>query len=258
MLLLDWRWALTFMFGERNWSAALLRGGLILLLLPPFGWHVAMGYRRAVGMAALTGMRPLLPPLGLNCFSLFAGGFAASTVIAVYSMPSLVLFWIAGIHTASDLSQLVLPAIVFFAGVLALPPLAIPLLPPIYLHLFPDLSPSPEALAGCGLLFSATVFLLPAAFLNISRTGLVRSAYRIDRAALFIMRNPRLYCEAWALSLVATAVAILLGPFCPWGLFWSYLAILSAFNQALAISGRGGAPRSLLNSALVGRGQGTA
>ncbi len=251
MLQLEWRRAFTFMFGERHWRSALLRGGLLLLLAPPFGWHVAMGYRRAVGLAAREGAQPLLPPLGSNCLRLFWDGWMASLVIVTYSSPALLLFWLPGIHTMSALSQSVLPAILLLTGIIVLPPLAIPLLPPLCLRLFPFLTPSPAALAGCGVLLMAAVFVLPAAFLNVSITGSIRSACRIDRAVLFITRNPRLYLEAWAISLAATAAAFLSGPFCPWGLFWSYLAILSAFNQALVKSDGDEVPPPLRNSILV-------
>jgi len=46
--------------------------------------------------------------------------------------------------------------------------------------------------------------------------------------------QPRLYLEAWIASLAVTAVALGLGPFAPWGLFWSYIVILHLFVEILA------------------------
>ena len=239
------------MFAEQPWRSAVFRGGLLLLFLPPFGWQIAMGYRRAVGMSASEGCAELLPPLKGHYLSYYRGGFEASLVIIAYCSPSLILFWLAGLPGMESLAELILPAICFWAAVFVFPPLAIPLLPPAYMRLFPVLSPSPQALMMCSGLLLISVLLLPAAFINVSRTGSIRSAYRIDQSIRFILQNFRLYCEAWCISIAATAVAFCLGPLCPWGLFWSYLAILSAFNQALANSRGCHVPPHIKTSRLV-------
>jgi hypothetical protein len=211
--------------------------------------HVAT--RLAVGLSARDGVVPLLPPLSWKSAPFVKSALTSALVIIAYSSPSLVGFWLMGIPSLSALPHFILPILAFFAAVLVLPPVAIPLLPLLYLRLFPDLVLSPTALIGCSVWLMVAVFVLPAAFINVSVSGTIRSAYRLDRAMLFIIRYPRLYLEAWAISITATAVAFLLGAACPWGLFWSYLVILSAFNQALVKSGRGDLPLPLPRSSLV-------
>jgi hypothetical protein len=59
------------------------------------------------------------------------------------------------------------------------------------------------------------------------------AALHVSTAARFAVANARWYCEAWALSLCVSAVAVLAVPLMPWLLFWSYLVILHAFLQVL-------------------------
>ena len=105
-----------------------------------------------------------------------------------------------------------------------------------------------------GLVFLATAFVLPAAFLQVSLRGRYRDACRLGRALGFIARHPRLYLEAWSLSLAATALALASGPLAPWGIFWSYLAIVHAFNEALARSGEPGVREVFRDSRLLPTG----
>lgn len=84
-------------------------------------------------------------------------------------------------------------------------------------------------------------------------TGQFRSAFRLPAVARFVAGHPGLYCEAWILSLVASAVGVALGPLAPWGLFWSYLVILHAFTEAFLRSGRDDAVAAFAASPLLAR-----
>ncbi len=81
--------------------------------------------------------------------------------------------------------------------------------------------------------FALTVFILPATFLQVSVTRRFASALNLGRTIGLIRRAPRLYCEAWLVSIMATALALVAVPLLPWTIPWSYLVIGFAFNEAL-------------------------
>lgn len=242
-----------FMRGQPHWRQALLVGGLLILLVPPVGWYVAMGYRRAVAAAARADGTPLLPPIGRNLGSLLASGIATTAVILAYTALPIALFWLACAPLHKPGIEIAAFLIAVAASIVAFPPLAIPLLPVAHLAANPDHQPPPIVIGVVVVLMAVAVFILPAAFLSISVTGRVRAAFAASTAVRFIIRNPLVYLEAWSISLLATGVAVLTLPLLPWGLFWSYLAILSAFNQALAVSGATNLPRGICRSELVCR-----
>ena len=233
---LDWRHAFTFMRGQPHWRQALLVGGLLMLLVPPVGWYVAMGYRRAVAAAARADITPLLPPIGHNFGSLLASGIATTAVILAYTALPIAIFWLASTPWHRSAAEIASFLVTVVASIVAFPPLAIPFLPVAHLAASPEQPPQPVFIGTALVLMAVAVFILPAAFLSISVTGRVRAAFAAPTAVRFIVRNPGLYLEAWCISLAATGIAVLSLPLLPWGLFWSYLAILSAFNQALAAS----------------------
>jgi hypothetical protein len=92
---------------------------------------------------------------------------------------------------------------------------------------------------GVLLILSLTpIALLPAAFLQVARHRRFRAAFNVLAAIRFVATVPRLYVEAWLVSLAASAVAVLIVPLMPWLLFWSYLVISHVFLQALAGASR--------------------
>ena len=169
---LDWKAAFAYPFRDPDWKPKLFVGGLLMLLCPPVGWTMALGYRRAVGIRLRAGMTPPLP------------------------------------------------------------------LPPLYSYLFPWVNLTPLEIAVLVIVFVATAFVLPAAFVQVSVTGRYRSAFRVPHVARFITGHPIVYGEAWLLSLTASAIGVAMGPLAPWGLFWSYIVILHAFMEAFLRSGR--------------------
>jgi hypothetical protein len=250
---LGWGPAFLFMACEPGWRRKLLIGGALLLACPPLGWPMALGYRREVALRLVRGHEPALPGWGGAWRAFLADGLGAAGVILAYYVPFLGAFWALALDGPSVALQHPGEVLLFFPAVVLLIPLGLPLLPLIYASSFPWVRLSrPEAVA-LGLLFSTTAFVLPAAFLQVSLRGRYRHALRPGRALGFIARHPRLYLEAWTLSLAATALALASGPLAPWGVFWSYLVIVHAFNEALARSTAPGVREAFRDSRLLSR-----
>ena len=98
---------------------------------------------------------------------------------------------------------------------------------------YPWISFSFVELSVLGVLFVGAFFILPASFVQVGLYGTFRAGFKARSAWRFVLDQPRLYLEAWVASLVVSAIAISLGPFMPWALFWSYLVILHLFVEAL-------------------------
>jgi hypothetical protein len=254
---LRWSAALGFPFQDPGWKRKLFIGGLLMLLCPPVGWTMALGYRRAVGIRLRAGMTPPLPEWSGCWWSHYKGGIGAVSVILGYYVPFMLLYAsLAFEPSLVGLRQLL--AIVAFFGLIALfPPLFLPVLPPLYSYLFPWVNLTTPEIAVLVIVFVVTAFALPAAFVQVSVTGRYRSAFRVPHVARFITGHPIVYGEAWLLSLTASAIGVAMGPLAPWGLFWSYIVILHAFTEAFVRSGREDVIAAFSASPLLAHVEGT-
>lgn len=234
--LLDWFDALSYMTRQPGWRRTLLVGGIFILIAPPIGWVMALGFRSLTGEHLTRGVTPPLPPWRGNLDDIFIRGAKSSGVILGYLGPTLLLFMALG---AGDVRTAVVHAREIVSALLAtvlFPPVAIPALPVVAALRWPwfSLAPGEIALLCAGALF--TIVLLPAGFLRVAATGRYAAAFEVGFAFRFAVRNIRPYVEAWILSLVVSAVAVAIVPLMPWLLFWSYLVILHAFLQVLWLS----------------------
>src|SRR5262245_17020544 len=222
------------MFRDVRWRRKLFIGGLVLLLFPPIGWPIALGYRKEVAFRLIGGAAPALPEWKDSWGRFLKDGLAAAGVILVYYLPFLVLFWFLALDDVAVAARHLREIAFFLIAVPLLIPIGLPLLPPLYWLLFPWVRLSFSEMLLVGAVFWSTTFIMPAAFLQVSLTGRFMPAFRLSRIVRFIRETPRAYVEAWAASIVATALAFVSGPLAPWGIFWSYLVIVHAFNQALS------------------------
>jgi hypothetical protein len=235
---LDWKAAFAYPFRDPDWKPKLFVGGLLMLLCPPVGWTMALGYRRAVGIRLRAGMTPPLPEWSGSWWSHYKGGVGAVSVILGYYVPFMLLYASLAFEPSLVGVRQLLAIVAFFALIALFPPLFLPVLPPLYSYLFPWVNLTPLEIAVLVIVFVATAFVLPAAFVQVSVTGRYRSAFRVPHVARFIKGHPIVYGEAWLLSLTASAIGVAMGPLAPWGLFWSYIVILHAFMEAFLRSGR--------------------
>jgi hypothetical protein len=233
---LDWRSALTFMTRDPGWKRKLLIGGALFFPFPPLGWIMALGFRSLTGPRLVEGMMPVLPAWRGNLLLILRRGVIAVCVIIAHFSPFLILYWAFGLQSARDAAAHWREMAVFAAAIAAFPPLFLTTLPVVYAWQFSWLTFSMGEVAILGLLFVGAFFILPASFVQVGMYGNYAAAFRARSAWRFVLRNPRLYSEAWFISLVVSALAVFMGPFMPWGLFWSYLVILYVFLDALAHS----------------------
>ena len=250
---LGWKAALKFPFDDPQWAPKLFVGGLLMLICPPVGWATALGYRRAAGLRLRTGAKPPLPDWHGAWWSYFTGGVGAIGVILGYYLPFMALYtglaFEPSLRAAAHLPEIAL----FFALIAVFPPLFLPVLPLLYAYVFSWVQLTPVEIVELVVLFFATAFVLPAAFVQVSVTGKFRTAFRVLQVARFIVHHPGIYCEAWTLSLMVSAIGVGAGPLAPWVLFWSYLVILHAFAEAFLRSGRADVIAAFAASPLLAR-----
>jgi hypothetical protein len=231
---IDWRSAAVYVTREPAWKQRVGIGGLFMLAMPPLGWVLALGYRSLVGNRLVDGCSPILPPWRGNVGVTLRRGLASSGVILGYLSPFLVGYWLVGVRTAAVPLEHGRELATFAAAVVAFPPLAIPTLPVIYALRYEWLDFSLAEIALLVVVFVAAVLLLPAAFLQVARHRRFRAAFNVRAAVQLVASVPRLYVEAWIVSLAISALSVLIVPLTPWMLFWSYLVISHVFLQALA------------------------
>lgn len=204
-----------------------------MLLVPPAGWVLALGYRSIVGSRMLDRRSGLLPAWREQLPLIAGRGLLSSAVIVGYLTPFLTAFWLLGM-TGGDVAiahprELSL----FAAGVILFPPVGIPGLPLFYARSYDWLDFSIPDIVILVTLFLITIVIMPAVFLQVARRRSFAGAFRIHEAVLLVTRAPRHYFEAWIVALAVSAFAVLLVPLTPWLLFWSYLVITHVFLQVL-------------------------
>jgi hypothetical protein len=216
-----------------SWRRQLFFGGLLLLLLPPLGWPLALGYRKEVAFRLIEGTEPVLPDLIANLRACLLGGYAAAAVLLLYYLPFMVLFWVLGLDSKVDFFEHLSEIAAFFILIPFLIPLFLPLFPALYWYLFPWIHHSWIEILLLGIFFSGTAFVMPSVFLQVSLARSFKGAFRLTKALAFIRANLRTYLEAWIISLLATLPAFVILPLFFWLVFWSYLVIVYSFNEAL-------------------------
>lgn len=226
---LDWRAATTFVRLDPEWRAKIFRGGL-LLLFPPLGWPVALGYRKRLIERLATRAEPVLPSWETGVGAYWCEGMRALGVIFAYYAPVFVVY-AAKVH-AHGLPDLPWPQLAaFFAFFFLLTPFLLPSLVIASSAWAGGSAFSTVEVIGVLAYFALATFLIPAGFLQVSRSGRFRSAFRIGANLRFIARHFALYLEAWTFSSLIALAGHSCIPFSPWGVFWCYQSIVYAFNE---------------------------
>jgi hypothetical protein len=245
---IDWRAALRFVTHQPHWQRRVALGGLFMLVMPPVGWMFALGYRSLVGNRFVDGQHPFLPSWRGHFGLIARRGAASSGVILVYLAPFVVMYWLLGVRSWDLLLTHWREIGRFVAAVVIFPPVALPLLPPLYAARYEWLQFSPIEMALLIVLFFAPIAMLPAAFLQVAHHRRFGAAFNVRAAARLIARAPRAYVEGWIVSLAVSAAAVVILPLAPWLLFWSYLSISHVFLQVFAHASANGANIRVLSS----------
>jgi hypothetical protein len=219
-----------FMVADPHWRTKVRHGGNLLLFIPPLGWPMALGYRKELVGALRSGREPLLPEWEGRHRRLYIEGLKAMGVIFGYLSPLYLLF--LGVL----LSQRLFPTIEWLYGViffLCFPifsTLSFPIAVAFSTFYWPSGALSPVAACLFMLAFVLIIFFIPAAFLEVSKSGAYRSAFNIRSAYGTIRDNFRGYCTAWYRSSLMSIIGHFAVPFSPWGVVWCYLGIIYEFN----------------------------
>lgn len=226
---LDWRAAATFVCADPDWGTKIFRGGL-LLLFPPLGWPVALGYRKVLIGRLATRAEPVLPDWEGNVLRFWREGMQALGIIFLHYSPVFVLYVIkVARHGAPDLPWV--PWMAFFAFFLLLTPFLLPALVIASSEWAGGSAFRAGEVLGVLAYFALATFLIPAAFLQVSRTGRYLSAFHWRASLGLVVRHFRLYLEAWTFSCSIALVGHFCIPFSPWGVFWCYQSIVYSFNE---------------------------
>jgi hypothetical protein len=220
-----------FAFESPGCRSKYMLGGLWLLLCPPLGWYLALGFRTQVGYRLLDGSLPVLPDWSAWRGHL-ANGLRAGVVIQCFYLPYITAFWLCAWlgHPAEVLQHPGLAAF-FVTMVLLLPPVGVSLLPAIYAFLFPCFATSGWHTVLLTALFFLPTFILPSAFMQVLQARSFKAAFALGKVLTFVRQHPVEYFEAWLVSLLAVALALIMPILAPWGLFWTYPAITYAFQS---------------------------
>jgi hypothetical protein len=242
---------------DPRWRAKLFRGGL-LLCIPVVGWPAVLGYRARFVHHLFAPTPELLPDWREGFWGFVGEGLRAMAVIFGWLWPLYVVAaWLAlgrGFTPGAATAWLTLGFVLF----------------PIFATLsFPTMclllaGAEHHWLSGteCAVLVAAyalLVFLLPAGFLEVTRTNHYRSAFAIWRTLPFVLNQLGPYCKAWWYSGLMSLCGHFALPLAPWGIVWCYLAIVLLFNELLPglgeTPGEAWLPRALADPRFTDRGR---
>lgn len=224
-----------YVLGDPRWRRTLWIGGLVVVT-PLIGWHVVLGFRRAL-IARLCGGPDALPDWRGSTRGFLVDGLKASGVILAYLAPLHVLAFALAIGRGWD-PALTSPWIpLTFLSLPFLLPLSLPF---ALIVLARGGWITHGELATFVLAFVLIVYFVPAAFLQVSMTGRFRSAFAFWRVLAFLRRRGADYTRAWIASAPIAFAAHVAVPIAPWSIVWAYCSVMFLFNEVLVASGEHG------------------
>jgi hypothetical protein len=211
------------------------RAGLTMMI-PFIGWHMVLGYRLRLAARLMNGPDLLPSWEGRTAEFLFDGLKSTSVILAylspVYAVtfgvavargwePTLVSLWISAVFLA--LPFLLPTSLPCAIGILAW-------------HRYLG----PLEAAALLIAYASIVFVIPAAFLQVSLTGRYRSAFAVWRIGTFLRRQLNHYSRVWLVGAPIVVAGHGIVPFAPWTVFWMYCSVMYLFNEVLVADGEHG------------------
>ena len=217
------RSALTFMASQPNFKRSMFWGGVLMIIFPPAGWIIALGYRsilfnRLIDNEDRSTLK--LPEAAWDCIKI---GCKAVFVIYSYYLPFLALFLLLGATDSTALTAHWIEVVIYFLLI----PLFLPILmlgvPAYYLHNYDWLALGSIDYALLALVFAVTTFAMPGAFMQVGLYGRYRAAFCLRSVIAGIRANLRSYLVAWLFSGSILTLTVIAFPVFPWITFWAYL-----------------------------------
>jgi hypothetical protein len=220
---------------DPRWRRKIFVGGLVLMI-PIVGWPAVLGYRARFARNLFSETPAALPEWKGEFWGHVINGWRAMAVIfghlAVLYAALAAIVWQRGWRPDAAWAW----SLAFFIVIPGLSPLSFPIACIVLMY-------SAQHWLGVGeaaillALFSVLIFMIPAGFIEVSRTGTYRSAFAWWRTWPFVWRHARLYSSAWWHAGLQSAVGHFCIPFTPWGVVWCFLGILALFNEVLVEAG---------------------
>lgn len=217
-------WATRFMFLQPRFRKSLISGGLMMLLCPPLGWIVALGYRSILLNNFIDQKMDesdlQLPESWLHCLG---QGLKAVAVIYSYYVPVLSLFLWFGAGSASEVLRHPLQVSLLFCAIPLFLPVCMLAVPWWYWQSYDWLHF--DLIEGILLFiaFAVTTFIMPAAFMQVGLHGKYRAAYYLPQVFAGMKRVFSSYVASWCISVAVLTVTVLALPLFPFVTFWAYL-----------------------------------
>ncbi len=229
-------------YRDKKWLKQTLIGGIILLLCPPLGWILAMGYRRAFGQSYVTSVREdsdFVWPKWQNIGLIFVDGIKVWGVIGTYLLPSLIVGWGIILWRSGIGSEQCIAFGAFLIASIVLLPVGLPAsIVWLYKH-YDWFVLSTYEVVIVTLFFLCGIFLIPSGFVRVSCGDSFIDALPTKGNWKLVLEEPVAYCRAWIISLLCCLGVVFLGPLAPFGIFWSYQATAKIFaDVALAANGK--------------------
>lgn len=216
---------------DPHWRRRIWIGGLVLCL-PVIGWPAVLGYRAAFVRHLREDKGTVLPVWRGAFWQHVVVGSKAMGVVFAYLAPlyAALLALLLSRGWQPDAASLWLAA--FFVCLPVFSTLSLPIAC-LLAACGPAATLTAPEVAGFLLGYAALVFLIPAGFLEVSRTWRFRSAFAVHRTWPFVARHLRAYAAAWWHSGCMSLVGHLVLPLSPWGVVWCYLGIVTLFQEVL-------------------------
>ena len=224
--------AALFMVKDPQWVKPVRTLGWWILLCPPVGWLIALGYRKEVVLHfTRSNVGPL--PVWPGVYHLFCEGVKALGVISCYLAPVLILSW----HWGADQGwHDMVGGVTYGLWSLSLVPLTLPATPLFYMINCDNYMLSPIQGMTLFIISASSTFMIPAGFMRVALRGSFSDALYLPSVFTMLFNYWRPYLRAWWDSLRLSIAGLSMIVFAPWGIAWSYLGIVLCFNQILAQS----------------------
>jgi hypothetical protein len=220
---LNFRSAATFMAAQPGFRGSLFWGGALMLLCPPVGWIIALGYRSLLLNRLIDNHSITEPRLPRSAWSCFKNGLKAVGVIYAYYLPFLCLFLLLGAGSASALEAHIGQVAVYLAVIPVFLPVMMLGVPAYYLRHYDWIQLGAGDFVILAVIFLGTTFLMPGAFMQVGLHGTYRAAFYFLEVLKGIFANIKSYLIAWLLSLIVLTGTVAALPLLPWVTFWAYL-----------------------------------